>query len=321
MKAIVYQEYGSTDVLQYTDVDVPTVGDNEVLVRVHAASINYADRFALHGVPAIGRLGFGLRRPRRTILGRDVAGVVSSVGAEVTGFRVGDEVFGESDQQGFAEYVAMPQAHLATIPAGVTFAQAATLPVAGTTALQAMRLGGVGPGRTVLVNGASGGVGLFAVQLAKTLGAEVTAVCSARNADLARSVGADHVIDYVAENFTEGSGRFDVVVDLAGGHRLSDFRRVLTPKGVYVSSSGTGSKVLGPLPHLLAVLATSPFVSQRLRVLVAKRDVADLNSLADLVATGKLTPVVDHTYPLSETANAIRFLEEEHASGKVVLSV
>ncbi|MET8339842.1 NAD(P)-dependent alcohol dehydrogenase [Streptosporangium canum] len=320
MKAIVYDEYGSAEVLRHTDVEKPAIGDDEVLVRVHAASINHGDLAAMHGSPALLRLAFGLRRPRQTILGRAVAGTVEAVGAKATGLRVGDDVFGEMSQRGFAEYVAAPVAHLAPKPAEVTFAQAATLPVAATTALQALRLGEAGPGRTVLVNGASGGVGTFTVQLAKTLGAEATGVCSTRNMDLVRSIGAHHVIDYTREDVTRGAGRFDVVIDLAGNHRLSEFRRVLAPKGVYVSSSGAGGAVLGPLPRLIAATVTSPFLSQRLRGLAARRSAEDLTLLAGLVATGKITPVIERTYPLSETADAIRLLETEHARGKIVLT-
>ncbi|MEU0521455.1 NAD(P)-dependent alcohol dehydrogenase [Streptosporangium sp. NPDC006007] len=321
MKAIVYEEYGSAEVLRYTDVDKPAIGDDKVLVRVRAASINYGDRATMHGSPSIMRLAFGLRRPKKAVLGRDIAGTVEAVGAKVTRFRAGDQVFGEMSQRGFAEYVAAPETHLAPKPEGVTFEQAATLPVAGTTALQALRLGEVAPGRTVLVNGASGGVGTFAVQLAKTLGAVVSGVCSPRNADLVRSIGADHVIDYTREDFTRGAGRFDVIVDLAGNHRLSEFRRVLAPKGVYISSSGTGGAVLGPLPRLFAVAAISPFLSQRLRGLYTKRSIDDLTHLAGLIATGKITPVIERTYPLSETADAIRFIEAEHARGKIVLTL
>jgi NADPH:quinone reductase-like Zn-dependent oxidoreductase len=246
---------------------------------------------------------------------------VTDVGAKVTRFKVGDEVFGEMSQRGFAEYVAAPEKHLAAKPAAVTFEQAATLPVAGMTALQAMRLAGVETGTSVVVNGASGGVGTFAVQLAKTFGAEVTAACSTRNVDLARSIGADHVIDYTREDFTRGAGKYDVIIDLAGNHTLTEFRMALKRRGVYVSSSGAGGAVLGPLPRLFAVLTTSPFVSQRMRALAATLKVDDLTTLADLVATGKITPVIERTYPLSETADAIRFLEAEHARGKVVLTV
>lgn len=321
MKAIVYEKYGPADVLRYTDVPTPTAGDGEVLVRVRAASINYGDRAVMHGSPLIARLAFGLRRPRETVLGRDVAGTVEAVGAKVTRFRVGDEVFGEMNQRGFAEYVTAPEAHLASKPAGVTFEQAATLPVAATTALRALRLGEAGPGRTVLVNGASGGVGTFTVQIAAALGAKVTGVCGTRNVDLVGSIGAHDVIDYTREDVTRGTRRFDVVVDLAGNHPLSAFRRLLTPKGIYVSSSGAGGPVLGPLPRLIAAAALSPFSSRKLRGLYAKRDLEDFAHLAELVATGKVTPVIERTCPLSETAEAVRRLEAEHARGKTVLTV
>jgi NADPH:quinone reductase-like Zn-dependent oxidoreductase len=321
VKAIVYEKYGSPDVLRYADAEKPTVGDNDVLVRVRAASINRGDLVAMHGTPSIIRLAFGVRRPKKTILGRDIAGVVEAVGPKAERFRVGDEVFGEMEQRGFAEFVAMPETHVAAKPADVTFEQAATLPVAATTALQAMRLGAVQSGQKVLINGASGGVGTFAVQLAKTLDADVTGVCSTRNADLIRSIGADHVIDYTREDFTRGAHRFDVILDLAGNHPLSKLRRVLAPKGIYISSTDAGGAVLGPLPRLLAVAVTSPFVSQQLRSLAAKRNLDDLTHLADLVATGKLAPVIERTYPLSQTADAIRHLEAEHARGKIVLTV
>jgi NADPH:quinone reductase-like Zn-dependent oxidoreductase len=321
VKAIVYGTYGSADVLRYADVDPPTAGAGEVLVRVRAASLNFGDRAALHGEPRVIRLAIGLRRPKATILGRDVAGTVAAVGAGVTRFRVGDDVFGEMNQRGFAEYVAAEEAHLAPKPSGVTFEQAATLPVAGSTALQALRLAEVQPGQRVLVNGASGGVGTFTVQLARHLGAVVTGVCSTRNVELVRSIGADRVIDYTREDVTRSPDRYDVIVDLAGNHRLADIRRLLTPRGVYVCSTGTGGAVLGPLPRLLAVTAMSPVVSQRLRVLAQKRSVDDLTYLAELVGTGKLIPMIERTSPLSRTADAIRALEAEHAQGKVVLVV
>ncbi len=230
-------------------------------------------------------------------------------------------MFGETNQQGFAEYVAVPETRLAVKPPEVTFAQAATLPIAATTALQGLRLAEAGPGRTVLVNGASGAVGTFAVQLAALLGAEVTGVCSTRNAELVRSIGAHHVIDYTREDLTRGAHRFDVILDLLGNHRLSGFRRVLTPKGVHIASHGNIGTFLGPLPRLAAIVATSPFLSQKLRVVNNKPDVEDLTSLADLVASGKLTPVIQRTYPLSETADAVHHLETEHARGKIVLTV
>jgi NADPH:quinone reductase-like Zn-dependent oxidoreductase len=321
VKAIVYEKYGSPDVLRYADADLPAVGDNDVLVRVRAASINRGDLIAMRGAPRMIRLAFGIRRPRKTILGRDIAGVVEAVGPKVTRFEIGDDVFGEMDQQGFAEYASARETYLARKPAEVTFEQAATLPVAATTALQGLRLAEVQSGQTVLINGASGGVGTFAVQLAKTLGADVTGVCSPRNVELVRSLGADHVIDYTREDFTRGARRFDVIIDLAGKHRLSELRGVLAPRGTYIASTDAGGPVLGPVPLLFAVTVTSPFVSQRLKTLAARRNPDDFTHLGHLVATGKVTPVIERTYPLSQTADAIRHLETEHARGKIVLTV
>jgi NADPH:quinone reductase-like Zn-dependent oxidoreductase len=322
MKAIVYQEYGSSDVLRYADVDTPQIGPTDVLVRVRASSINFADHTVmLRGLPMVARLATGIRRPRVNILGRDIAGTVAAVGASVTGLEVGDRVFGEVDQRGFAEYAAVPAAHLGRIPDGVTFEQAGTLPVAGTTALQALRLGGAGPDRTVLVNGASGGVGTFTVQLAKALGAHVTGVCGTRNTELVRSIGADEVVDYTRDDVTNGAARFDIIIDLASGYPLAALRRLLNPGGTFVASSGNGGRVLGSLPRLVAVAATAPFHRQRkARVAMTKRSVPDLEHLAGLVADGTLTPVIERTYPLSETADAIRHLEANHAQGKVVLT-
>jgi NADPH:quinone reductase-like Zn-dependent oxidoreductase len=321
MKAIVYDRYGSPDVLRFTDVPEPTAGPGEVLVRVRAASLNFADRAAMRGTPRLGRLAFGLRRPRAHILGRDIAGTVAAVGAGVTRWTVGADVLGEMDQYGFAEYVTAKESFLVAKPASVTFEQAATLPVAATTALQAMRLARLNPGQTVLVNGASGGVGTFAVQVAKVLGGEVTAVCSTRNAELAQSIGADHVVDYTREDVTRLSDHFDVILDLVADHSLADFRRILAPQGVYISSTGAGGEVLGPAPRLLAIAIRAPFARQKLRVLAAKRNAADLEQLAELVADGQIAPVIERSYPLAETADALRHIEREHARGKVVLTV
>jgi NADPH:quinone reductase-like Zn-dependent oxidoreductase len=323
MKAVSvsYHRYGTPAELSWADVERPAPGPHDVLLRVHAASLNHADLFLLHGSPRIARLAFGVRRPKATILGRDVAGTVEAVGPQVTRFRPGDEVFGEVEQRGFAEYVAAPAAHLAAKPAGVSFADAATLPVAATTALQALRLARTGPGKTVLVNGASGGVGTFAVQLARNLGATVTGVCSTRNAELVQRLGAARVIDYTRTDLTAGTDRFDVIVDLAGSHRLAAMRRLLTPDGVYVASTGNGGPLLGPVPRLLALAVTAPFVGPGLRVLTSKRDVDDLALLAGMVERGELTPAIERTYPLHEAADALWHLEREHARGKIVLSL
>lgn len=320
MKAVVYREYGGVEVLGYEEIAKPSLARDEVLVRVRAASLNFADRAALHGVPGLIRVTLGLRRPKVTVLGRDIAGVVEAVGDAVTRFRVGDAVLGEVNQRGFAEYVAAKERYLVPKPAAVTFEQAATLPVAATTALQAMRLGAVGPGRTVLVNRATGGVGSFAVQLAKLLGAEVTGVCRTRNIAFVEALGADQVVDYTREDITAGSGRFDVILDLAADHPVSRMRRILTRHGVFIAASGSGGRVVGPLPRLMTAWLLSPFVSQRLAGLTARRNLDDLSQLAGLVAAGRLTPAIERTYPLAETAEALRFIESEHPRGKVVLT-
>lgn len=322
MKAIVYDRYGPPDVLRYADVERPaSPGAGQVLVKVHTASLNFGDRAVMRGEPGAIRLGMGLRRPRAKILGRAVAGTVEAVGPGVTRFQPGDDVFGEVSQNGFAEYTLAKQKHLAAKPAGVTFEQAATLPVAANTALQGIRLGEVGPDTRLLVNGASGGVGTFAVQLAKALGAHVTATCSGRNADLVRAIGADAVIDYTTGDVTSGEARFDVVFDLVGDKPLAAMRQVLTPRGMYIASFGSGGKVLGPMPRLLAMMVRAPFASQRLRPLVATPKGAELAELAEMVAAGTLDPVIERSCPLSETADAIRFIEEHHAQGKFVLTV
>jgi NADPH:quinone reductase-like Zn-dependent oxidoreductase len=313
MKAVVHERYGH---LTVGELPRPVPRDGEVLVRVAAASINHADLFILHGRPGLGRLAFGLRRPKHPVLGRAYAGTVTATGPGSTGLHVGDEVFGEATHGAFADYVAAPAKRLARKPTGLTFAQAATLPIAATTALQAWQ---TGTGRNVLVNGASGGVGTFAVQLAKDLGATVTGVCSARNAELVRGLGADHVIDYTTEDFTRGSARYDVILDLAGSHPVAAVRRALAPRGIYLASTGNGGAVLGPMPRVLSTLVTSPFVGPRLRNLIASTEPADLAHLATLVAAGRITPSIEATYPLAETAKAIDLLEKAHARGKVVL--
>jgi NADPH:quinone reductase-like Zn-dependent oxidoreductase len=268
------------------------------------------------------RLAMGLRRPRAAILGRAVAGTVEAVGSGVTRFQPGDDVFGEVSQRGFAEYTVAKEKHLAAKPAGVSFEQAATLPVAANTALQGIRLGAVGAGTRLLVNGASGGVGTFAVQLAKALGAHVTGTCSGRNADLVRSIGADTVVDYTADDVTLGKARFDVVFDLVGDKPLAAMRRVIAPKGVYIASFGTSkSKVFGPMGRLVGMMVKAPFVSQRLRPLVATPKGDELAELGAMVAAGTLDPVIERSCPLSETADAFRFIEEHHAQGKFVLTV
>lgn len=322
MKAIVQHVYGSAGVLHLEDVALPAVGDNDVLVRVHASSVNHADWVHTAGNPLIARLAFGMRRPKKTVRGKDVAGQVESVGKSVTEFRPGDEVYAEVESGSFAEYVSVPQDLLAIKPRNLTFEQAATVPLAARTALQGLRdAGRVQPGQTVLINGASGGVGTFAVQIAKALGAEVTGVCSTRNAELVESLGADHVIDYTQEDFTAGGRRYDVIFDLVGNHPLGRLRGALTRTGTLVLSSGTGGRVLGPMGRILRALLLSPFVSQKLPIFTATRSRDDLDAVRQLIESGTVTPVIDKTFALGGAPAAIRYFVEEHARGKIVITV
>jgi NADPH:quinone reductase-like Zn-dependent oxidoreductase len=324
MKAIRYHTYGSPDVLRCEEVEKPTPGDNEVLLKVRAASVNPLDWHFMRGTPYLGRLAFGLRKPRVTRPGVDVAGQVEAVGRNVTHFKPGDEVFG-SGRGAFAEYVCTPASKLAIKPGNMTFEQAASAPVAAYTALQGLRdKGKVLPGQKVLINGAAGGVGTFAVQIAKWLGAEVTGVCSTRNVDMVRSLGADRVIDYTREDFTQSAQRYDVIFDLVGNHPLSACRRILNPKGTYLGAGVLGAmsgRWIGPLPRLLHTVVLSWFVSQKLVPFIAKSSQEDLTIMRELMESGKITPVIDKCYRLSETADAIRYLAEEHARGKVVITL
>ncbi|MEV6950358.1 NAD(P)-dependent alcohol dehydrogenase [Streptomyces sp. NPDC051183] len=324
MKAIVQDRYGSPDVLEFREVDKPVVADGEVLVRVRAAAVNARDWHLMRGDPYVARLVLGLRRPKERIRGTDFAGLVEAVGKGVTGLSPGDEVFGEADGA-FAEYVCAPAEAVGLKPANLTFEQAAAVPLAGNTALMGLRdLGRVAPGQQVLVNGASGGVGTFAVQIAKSLGAEVTGVCSTRNADLVRSLGADHVVDYTREDFTRGGRRYDLVFDLVGNRSLSDLRRVLTPAGTLVLSGGgvsEGGSLFGPMGLIIKGQALSRFAGHRLLVLTATQDRENLAELRRLAEAGSISPVIDRTYPLSEAPEAIRYLEVEHARAKVVVTV
>ncbi|KOU61716.1 NADPH:quinone reductase [Streptomyces sp. MMG1533] len=324
MKAVVQDRYGSADTLEVREVDAPVPAAGEVLVRVHAAALNAYDWHLMRGDPKIARLAFGLRAPRARIRGRDFAGRVEAVGAGVGGLRPGDEVYGEADGA-FAQFVCAADDAVDLKPAGLTFEQAAAIPLAANTALIGLRdLAGVRAGRTVLVNGASGGVGTFAVQLAKAYGAEVTGVCSTRNVDLVRSLGADHVIDYTREDFTRGGLQYEVVLDLVGNHSLGAFRRAVTPTGTLVLSGGgvfEGGSLVGPMGLFFKRRLVSPFVRQRLLELPAKPGKANLAALRELVEAGKIAPVVDRTYPLSEVPEAMRYLEVEHARAKVVVTV
>ncbi len=322
MKAIVYCDYGSPDVLKLEDIEKPAAGDDQVLVRVRAASVNPLDWHYMRGTPYFMRLGTGLRKPKVTRLGVDVAGTVEAVGKNVTQFKAGDEVFGRGTGA-FAEYVTTPERVLVRKPKNMTFEQAASVPIAAITALQALRdKGKVQPGQKVLINGASGGVGTFAVQIAKSLGAHVTGVSSTRNVELVRSIGADQVIDYTREDFTQGEQRYDVIVDMVGNHSLSAFRRVLEPKGIYVMVGGpTTGRWIAPLDRVAQVFVYSAFVDQELVFLPANINKEDLTILREFMEAGKLTPVIDRRYKLNEVPEAIRYLEEGHARGKVVISV
>jgi len=323
MKAIVFARYGSTDVLEFKEIDRPMVKDTDVLVRIRAVGANPYDWRVMRADPHLVRLSRGLRRPRNgTVLGSDMAGQVEAVGMDVTRFRPGDEVFAEVDQGGLAEYISFPEKTLGLMPANLTFEQAAAVPMAGLTALQALRnRGRIQAGQKVLINGASGGIGTFAVQLAKAFGAEVTGVCSARHLDLVRSIGADHVIDYTREDFTRGAQRYDLILDTVGDHSASAFRRALVPKGTLVVTGGGGGKWLGPASQVLKVMALSPFVSQRLVAVFGVPNSADLDVLKELIEAGKVTPVIGRTYGWSEVPEAIRFLEERHPGGKVVITI
>src|SRR3989440_3484975 len=324
MKAIVYTHYGSPDVLQLEEVAKPAPKDDEVLIKVYAAAANAADWHLLRGKPFLVRLVIGgLLKPKHHILGADVAGRVEAVGKNVTQFQPDDEVFGnlsEGGWGGFAEYVCAREDALVLKPANVTFEEVAAVPTAALTALQALRdKGQIQPGQKVLIHGASGGVGMFAVQIAKSFGAEVTGVCSTRNVDMVRSIGADHVIDYTQEDFTKNGQRYDFIFAVNGYHSIFDYKRALSPKGVYVMIGGSNA-------HLFQAMLLGPWISMTGRqkmgsMGVAKPNQKDLVFMKELLEAGKVTPVIDRRYPLGETAEAIRYLEAGHAKGKVVIMV
>jgi NADPH:quinone reductase-like Zn-dependent oxidoreductase len=321
MKAIVYRRYGSPDRLRLEDVPKPEVNDGEVLVRVHAAAVNPLDWHLLRGTPYIVRPTSGWLKPKRNIPGIDVAGVVEAVGRSVTEFQPGDEVFGEKSRA-CAEYVAGPAKLFMHKPANLTLEQAAAVPVAAATALQALRdKGRIQAGQKVLINGASGGVGTFAVQLAQSFGAEVTGVCSTPNLDLVRSLGADHVIDYTQENFTRGKERYDLIIDNAGNRSLLAMRRVLAPTGTLVLVGASKGNWIGPIARILGASQLSRFGSKKMVGMLTDIQPEDLAFLKDLIEAGKITPVIDRTYPLSETADAIRYLETMRARAKVIITV
>jgi NADPH:quinone reductase-like Zn-dependent oxidoreductase len=323
MKAIVQDAYGSTDVLQFRDIDKPEIADDEVLVRVHAAGVDRGVWHLMTGLAYPIRLaGYGLRAPKTPVPGMDMAGVVEAVGKNVTRFQPGDEVFGIG-KGAYAEYARAPANKLVPKPANLTFEQAAVVAISGLTALQAVRdHGRVQPGQKVLIIGASGGVGTYAVQLAKAFGAEVTGVCSTTKVDLVRSMGADHVIDYTRDDFAKGEQRYDVILDIGGNPSLSRLRRALTPKGTLVFVGGEeGGRWTGGMDRQLRALLLSPFVGQKLRAFVNKENREDMLVLKELIETGRVTPAIDRRYPLADVPKAIRYMEEGHARGKVVITV
>ncbi|MGY0236012.1 NAD(P)-dependent alcohol dehydrogenase [Longispora urticae] len=322
MRAAVQHRYGPPSVLESREVGLPVPGRGEVLVRVGAASVHPGDYFVLTGEPYVVRLVFGLRRPRHGIPGRDLAGVVAAVGKDVTALRPGDEVFGWSTTGTLAEYARVPADNLVPVPANLSVADAATVPTSAMTALQALRtIANVGPGQTVLITGASGGVGSFAVQIAKAFGAEVTGVCGTRNVDLVRSLGADHVVDYTRTDFTSAGKRYDVILDNVEAQPLAAVRRALTPTGTLIPNSGRGGRWLGPIGRVVRARVLSGFTRQRLRPFTSTGKRQDLLTLADLLATGQVTPVIDRTYPLDEAADALRYIAAGHTRGKVVITV
>jgi len=323
MRAIVRNTYGSPDVLELQEIDKPDVTDDEVLVRVRAASVNPADWYSVTGTPYVARTQMGLRKPKSNRTGVDFAGTVEAVGRNVTQFRPGDEVFGGKDGA-FAEYVCVREDRaVVPKPVNVTFEQAAAVPVAALTALQGLRdKAQLQPGQKVLINGASGGVGTFAVQVAKALGAEVTGVCSTRNVDVVRSLGADHVVDYTQEDFTRSDQRYDLMFDVAGSRSWSECRRVLNPQATLVIvGAPKGNRLMGPLSHIVKVRLAALRGSQKAVFFIAKFNKADMLALRDLLEAGNVTPVIDRRYELSEIADALRYLGEGHAQGKVVLTV
>jgi NADPH:quinone reductase-like Zn-dependent oxidoreductase len=323
MKGVVHRCYGSPDVVRYEDVRKPVPADDEVLIKVHAASVNPLDWHYLEGTPYLIRIGAGFGKPEDPRLGVDFAGTVEAVGKNVTRFKPGEEVFG-GKFGALAEYVSVRETRaLAPKPSNMTFEQAAAVPIAAVTALQALRdAGHLHAGEKVLINGASGGVGTFAVQIAKSYGADVTGVCSTKNVELVRSIGADHVIDYTREDFTQGGQRYDLIIDNVGTHSPLEYRRALTPQGLYVMvGSTTPGNWFGWLVRPIEGRVLSVFVSQKFTMMLAELTPQDLAALGALMQSGKLTPVIDRRYKLSEAAEALRYLEKGHARGKIVLAV
>jgi len=322
MKAIVYTEYGPPDVLQLKEVEKPTPKDDEVLIKIHAAAITAGDAIVLKGEPFVTRFVTGLQKPKNTIPGKEMAGRVEAVGGNVTQFQPGDEVFGDLSVAGwgaFAEYVSVPENAIALKPANLTFEQAAAVPESAVVALQGLRdKGKIQPGQKVVINGASGGVGTFAVQIAKSFGTEVTAVCSTRNSDMVRSIGADYVIDYTEEDFTQNGQHYDLILAANGYHPLSDYRRALSPEGIYVATGGSMAQslqatLMGPIISMTG--------SKTMGGMMVKPNKNDLVFMKELLEAGKVVPVIDRRYPFSEVAEAFHYIGEGHAKGKVVITV
>lgn len=323
MKAVVYRCYGSSDVLKLENIAKPIPADDRVLVKVHAASVNPLDWHYMQGKPYILRADAGMGAPNSIRMGADFAGTVESVGKNVKRFKPGDEVFGDRNGA-FAEYVSVAESGaIALKPSNMSMDQAAAVPIAGITALQALRdKGKIQAGQKVLINGASGGVGTFAVQIAKMYGAHVTGVCSTRNVALVQSIGADNVIDYTKDDFTRGSEHYDLIIDNVGNRTVSEYRRVLTPNGSLVSVGGpSDNSWIGPLTGLLNAMVISPFISQKVIFILARANKDDMDLLRDMMQAGKVTPVIDRRYKLSATADAISYLEQGHARGKVIITV
>jgi len=322
MRAIAYYNYGPPNVLRLEDVEKPAPGDKEILIRVRAASVNPLDWHFLRGEPYPVRLMLGLLKPKAPGLGVDVAGEVEALGPNASEFKPGDAVFG-SCRGAFAEYVCAAEKGLVAKPDNVSFEQAASVPVAAFTALQGFRdKGKIQAGQKVLINGAAGGVGTYAVQIAKWFGADVTGVCSTRNLDMVRSIGADRAIDYTEEDFTRGGQRYDIIFDLVGNHSFSECRRVMNPGARLVGAGGTTDRwMIGTLASVIGTSVASWFVSQKPVGILARNRKEDLELMRDLLKTGKVQPVIDRCYPLSETAEAIRYLEQGHARGKVIIQL
>jgi NADPH:quinone reductase-like Zn-dependent oxidoreductase len=322
MRAVVQDAYGSPDVFRLSKINIPEVADQDVLVRVQAAGLDRGTWHLMAGRPYLVRLAVGLRRPKQPVPGIDLAGTVAAVGPAVTRFSPGDEVFG-TGKGSFAEYAVAPEDQLASKPAGLSFEEAAVVPVSGLTALQALTdVGHLQPGQQVLIIGASGGVGSYAVQLAKALGAEVTGVSSSTKLDLVRSLGSDHVIDYTNEDFADGAHRYDLILDIGGNPTLARLRRALTPAGTAVIVGGEhDGRWIGGMDRLFRAFALSPFVRQRLTFFVSKETASDLERLTEFIEAGKLTPSLDRTYPLAQAAGAMRHLEAGKARGKIAITV